>query len=259
MTLSKSALTVTSLAMAMLFGGGVYLLMNMNVIAKNYIEREATKTLGVSVKLGGLEIMLQDRTAKVTDLVIGNPEGFEKPYAVKVSNISVVLSNVTNQLVEFKDIDVGNAEVNLEVKENVTNLAAIKNRVKVTENDSATAEAVKVIIDKLTLSQAQIKPGKVLFTEEELAPVQVPDIVLTAVGRRENGILVREAIAQVWTHIAHKLDTQALQSGLLEGMSDEALQDMGLGFGQRFKENLHQTIQEKKDAVGQGIDSFFND
>ena len=42
-------------------------------------------------------------------------------------------------------------------------------------------------------------------------------------------------------------------------MSDEALQDMGLGFGQRFKENLQQTIQEKKDAVGQGIDSLFND
>lgn len=259
MTLSKSALTVTSLAMAMLFGGGVYLLMNMNVIAKNYIEREATKTLGVKVTVGAIEIMVQERTAKVTDLVIGNPQGFEKPYAVKVSTISVALNNVTNQLIEFKDIDVGNAEVNLEVKENVTNLAAIKNRIKVPQDNSATAEAAKVIIDRLTLSQAQIKPGKVLFTEEELAPVQVPDIILTAVGRKENGIHVREAIAQVWTHIAHKLDSQALQSGLLEGMSDEALSEMGLGFGQRFKENLQQTIQQKQEAVGQEIDRFFND
>lgn len=252
-------MTVTSLAMALLFGGGVYLMMNMNVIAKNYIEREATRTLGVRVTMGSLDILLQERTAKVKNLAIGNPDGFEKPYAVKVETINVVMGGLSNQLAEFKDIDVGRAEVNLEVKGNTTNLATIRKNVRVPEKADSTAEALKVIIDKLAVSQAQIKPGKVLFTEEELAPVPVPDIVLSAVGRKENGILVREAIAQIWNHVAKKFENKALQSGLLEGVSDEALQDMGLGFTQRFKENLQENVQQKMDRAGEEIDRFFND
>lgn len=259
MTISKSAMTISSLAMAMLFGGGVYLLMNMNIIAKNYIEREASKTLGVEVTMGGLDITLQDRTAKVTNLVIGNPEGFEKDYAVKIKDINVVLGMASNQLVEFKDIDVGNAEVNLEVKENITNLAAIRNRVQKAPPGDATAEAIKVIIDKLTLSQAQIHPGKVLFTEEDLNPILVPDIILTGVGEKENGILVQDAVGQIWLHIAQKLDKAALEQGLLQGMDEQALNDMGLGFGQRFKENLQENVQEKVDTLGKNIDSFFNE
>ncbi len=254
MTLSKSALTVTSLAMAMLFGGGVYLMMNMNIIAKNYIEREASKTLGVNVTIGQLDITLQERSALVKDLIIGNPEGFEKPYAVKVETINIALGNIAQQLIEFKDIDVGKAEVNLEVRENVTNLTAIRNRIKVEPKDP-TAEVAKVIIDKLTLSQAQIRPGVVLFTQEELPPVLVPDIVLTAIGEKENGVLVNEAIAQIWAHVTKKLESQAMKSGLLEGMSDEALQNMGQGFGQRMKEQ----VQEQVDSIGEGLGSIFNE
>jgi hypothetical protein len=259
MTISKSAMTISSLAMAMLFGGGVYLLMNMNILAKNYIEREASRTLGVTVTLGSLDITLQEKTAKVTDLVIGNPEGFKKPYAVKVKDINVVLTSASNQLVELKDIDVGQAEVNLEVRENTTNLAAIRSRVK--KPESTTAEALKVIIDKTTLSQAQIKPSAVLFTnnEENLAPVTLPDIVLTGIGQKENGVLVNDAIGQIWQAISQKIDKEALESGLLEGMNEEALNEMGLSFGQRFKENLQESVQEKVDTLGKNIDSLFNE
>src|SRR5262245_48729072 len=125
MTLSKSAMTITSLAAAMLFGGGVYIMMNMNILAKNYLEREASRTLGVTVTIGSLDITLQERSAVVKNLTIGNPEGFEKPYAAKVETINIALGNMAQQLIEFRDIDVGKAEVNLEVRENVTNLAAI--------------------------------------------------------------------------------------------------------------------------------------
>ena len=258
MTVSKSAITITSLALALLFGGGVYLLTNINLIAKNYIEHEASRTLGVHVTLGSLNIDLKGRSARATDLVIGNPQGFEKPYAAKAKTITVVLGPSSKQLAQFKNIDVVGTEVNLEVHDNITNLAAIKNNTKTPEEGPA-AEAMKVIIDKLTISQAQIKPGAVLFTSEDLAPVPVPDIILTGIGRKENGILVHDVIGQVWAHAAHKLDAQALQAGLLEGMDQDALREMGLGFGARFKENLQQSVQDKVDAIGEGIDTLFND
>jgi hypothetical protein len=103
MTVSKTVLTVTSVAIAMMFGGGVYLMMNMNIIAKNYIERAATQTLGVKVSVGGLEILLKDRTAKATNITIDNPQGFESAYAAKIEHVNVALGALSQQLVAMKD------------------------------------------------------------------------------------------------------------------------------------------------------------
>jgi hypothetical protein len=118
---------------------------------------------------------------------------------------------------------------------------------------------IKVIIDKMAMSGAQIKPVHVLFAEGELPMVNVPPIALSGIGTKENGVLANEAIAQIWTHISKKIETQALQAGLLEGVSDEALKDMELGFGQRFQDNLKETVQEKVDTLGKNIDSIFNE
>ncbi len=76
MTISKTTLTISSIAMALLFGGGVYLMTNINIIAKNYIEKTATATLGVKVTLGSLMVSLPERTAHAKDLRISNPDGF---------------------------------------------------------------------------------------------------------------------------------------------------------------------------------------
>lgn len=204
MAISKTTLTIAGVAAALLLGGGIYLMIHMNALTKNYVERVASETLGVKVSIGSLSIDLKQRMAKASGLTIGNPEGFKESYAVKVETISIALGDVTRQLVSFKDIDVSDAQVNLEVKENITNLAAIKNNISIPSGQKA--DAVKLIIDKLALSQAQIHPGKLLFTNDDLAPVLVPDIILTGVGEKEGGVLAHEAIAQIWAHIAHKLN-----------------------------------------------------
>jgi hypothetical protein len=258
MTVSKTALTVTSLAMALMFGGGVYLFMNMNILAKSYIERSASETLGVKVSLGGLNINLKERSARATHIVVHNPPGFTGPDAVEVAAINVVLGNMSKQLVSMKDVDVDGTLVNLEVKENTTNLATISNNIKAAP-PSQTKEAIKVIINKMALSGAKIQPIHVLFTDSEVPPVQLPPITLSGIGEKENGVLVNDAIAQVFNHIARKAQSEALNAGLLNGMSDDALKDMGLNFTQRFKENLKETVQEKVDSVNEGINKMFND
>ncbi|MGB4057142.1 MAG: hypothetical protein WBK77_03560 [Alphaproteobacteria bacterium] len=257
MTITKSAMTISSVAMALLFGGGVYLMMNMNIIAKNYIEREASRTLGVSVTLGQIDIDVKARSARAKNLVVANPDGFEKPYAVKVETINVILGDVTKSLAVLQDVEVVGVDVNLEVRKNVTNLAAISNRIPETVNQPD--EALKVIVDKLTVSQATITPSTVLFTKEAVAPVAVSDFVFKDVGRKENGIPVSEAMGKVWSHVAYQLNIQALQSGLLEGMSPEALQEMGLGFAKRFKDNLEDAVKDKVQKINDGIDQIFND
>lgn len=259
MTVSKTALTVTSVALAMMFGGGAYLLANMNVFAKSYIERSATETLGVPVSIGSLEIALKDRKAHAKNLKIGNPDGFKGPHAVLVPDINVTLGGLSKELVSIKDVEVSQAEVYLEVKDNTTNLAVIQNRARKAPADDVGAQAIKVIISKLSLMNAKINPVIVLFTDQNLEPIILPSIVMTDIGEKENGVLANEAIAQIWMHFAQKLNSEAARQGLLQGLSPEALQQMGVSDIQRFKQNLHENVQEKLDAVGEKIDHLLND
>lgn len=242
--------------MALLFGGGVYLYMNMNMMVKMYIERAASQTLDVPVHIHAITIDFANRKAHVNSLTVGNPDGFDEPYSLTVHDVDLTLGAVSKELVVFKDIDVSQSSVSLEVKKNITNLGAIKNRINVPPQQEG-QQPMKVIIEKLTMSKAQIVPVSVLFTKDQLEPINVPDIQLTGIGQKENGIVVREAVAQIWAKLADKFNTQALQGGLLEGISPEALGNMGISFGQRFRENLKETIDQKLDAVDKSLNKTF--
>ena len=51
MTISKTALTTTTLVVALLFGGGAYVATNLGSIALNMSEKIGTKALGVNVNI----------------------------------------------------------------------------------------------------------------------------------------------------------------------------------------------------------------
>jgi hypothetical protein len=255
MKFSKEGLGIAALAAAVIFGGGVYMMANMNALAKNYIERVASDTLGVKVTLGGLEIALQERKARATDLFIANPEGFKGSYALKAAVIDITLGDIAAPLFTLKNVDVSGAEVDLEVHSNVTNLSVIANRVK----PAAKTEEQRIIIEKITIAQAQLKPAQVLYAQGEQAPVRMTDIVVENIGRKESGVLADQAIGQVWTGVARGIHAQAARAGLLEGLSNEVLHGMGVSFTQRFKENLQETVQQKVEILNKNIDSMLNE
>ena len=152
MSATKTVMTGTSLAFALVFGGGVYLYMNLGSIAERYIEQIASETLGVAVTIGKLDISLQDRNATVHNLKIANPPGFKKSHAMEVSKISVDLENVSKELITFKDISVDKTFVYLEVTPNGTNLNTIKKGIKVSEPQGEPVQQPKVILRRTALT-----------------------------------------------------------------------------------------------------------
>lgn len=249
MTLSKSTITLGSLMFAALFGGGIFLAMNIGSVAQRVTERLATDTLGVQVSMSALELSLQEKTATVSGLTIANPPGFEKPYAIRVETIKIVLSGISERLIEFKDIDVQGTTVNLEVKEGTTNLQTIKKNLKSTPASEQSQDQMKVIIDRAAVRNAQLRPTVTLVTEQELSPVNAPDILLTGIGRKEQGVLVQEAIAQVLGSVIRTLNETAGRQGFLKGLSADSLKDMGVSQIDQIKGRIDQEIDSVTDSV----------
>lgn len=253
MSVAKTALTVSSLAVALLFGGGAYVYMNLGSIAKQVTERVATDALGVKVSIGAMDVQLENRRAIVRNLKIANPPGYKKSHAVSVAEISVTLGDLSKELVKIKGISVDGTNVNLEVKDGGTNLNKLANNVKMPPAKDESAAGPKVIIDRFALTKAQLNPTITLIGDQDLTSVVVPDIILTGIGKKENGILAREAVVQVMSKVLNVAQKAAGNAGFYQGLSPEALKDIGAGqidgIKDRIKDKIGGDVGDVKDKI----------
>jgi len=265
MTISKPLLTITSLVVAAMFGGGVYIMMNMDMLAKGAIERVGTQALGVDVSLGAVKISLQEKKATVSGLKIANPQGFKKSHALSVDEISVALGDITRELVIFNDIAVIGTNVNLEVTEGGTNLQAIREGLPqkpVTQEPEPVAQGeegeekaapVKVIVQRFEMGAAQLTPSVTLLEAQDLNPVIVQDIILTGIGEKENGVVAQEAVKQIWTQVSKRISASANEAGFYQGLSEDVLKDVVDGQLGGFKDKL----QDGLNKVGESLKGLF--
>jgi len=249
MAVTKTALTITSLATAMLFGGGIYLFLNLGSIAKNLTEEYATRTLGVDVSIGRMDVSLQNRTIDVSNVKIDNPDGYKAPHAVTVKSIHIQAGSLGSKLLEFQEVSVAGTDVYLEIKPNATNLTDIRKNLNenVGASPSDGEKAVKVILDKLLLN-GTIHPD-ITFLDKKLEPFVMPSIQLSGIGRGENGVLVGNAISQVWKAISRESIRAANKQGVLAGVDVSVLQDAGIGDVTIIKDNINHQVDKITNSI----------
>lgn len=249
MAASKSLLTIGSLATAMLFGGGLYLYMNFGSIAKNLAEKYASRTLGVAVNIGKVDVSIQERKINVTNIRIANPAGYKNPYAATVQTVSIQAGELTSELLEFRDVTVSGTDIYLEIKPSSTNLTDIRKNVNanMAGNPSAGDKAVKVILDKMVMN-GTIHPSVTLLGRD-VTPVKLPTIELSGIGRNSNGVLVSQAVGQIWKEISSQTIAAANRNGFLQGIDRDALTEAGVGEVEILKDQINQEVDKVKDGI----------
>lgn len=251
MVTSKSILTVSSLAVALMFGGGVYILANLNSFAKPITEKIATRTMGVDVSIGSMDVDLQAKTVEVDDIRVDNPPGYKKPHIITVDRVGVSLAALAKGLVTFNDINVEGTKAYVEVTPSGTNLQDLKALMAAQEKKNPDKEpsAVKVVIDKIAVSEAKVYPSVTLVESlGDMGSVNVPPVVLRGIGTKDNGVLAKDAIQQVMTQLLKSFSKTASQAGFYEGLSADALREIG---------QTH--AQDLKDQIESGLDDLSND
>ncbi len=229
MVTTKSAMTFTAVAFALLFGGGVYVLMNLSQFAKPMSERIASEAIGVNVSIGSMDISLKEKTVSVGNIRVDNPPGYKTPYAIEIADVVLGLNSASQTLVDFRAIDVSGVEANLEVTPSGTNLLTLKNMVaqRKLDKDKPVENAIKVIIESLNLRDMRVNPSVTLLSGQELKSVSVPPLNLQGIGKKQNGVLAQDAVAQVMSPLLKSMSEAAGQAGFYEGLSSDALKDLG--------------------------------
>lgn len=255
---AKVSLYIFSFLVLILVAGAIYLYSNLDSIAKQLSEQVASDAMGVPVTIGAMNISLETKKVTVSDIKIANPGGYKKPYAVEVTSVVIAAESLSKDLLNFALVSVDGTNVNLEVTGKGTNLSDLKNQIELRQAQSNSAEPqnpIKVIVQKFSLTKAQLNPSVVLL-DRDLAFVSVPDIHLADIGKKENGIVAQEAIAQIMEAVLTKFNSSANRAGFLEGLSLETLNNIGISTGEVFKKNLKKSFDKDVEQLKEGIEGL---
>lgn len=261
---AKASLYIFGFLVFLIIFGASYFYMNMDVLAKSYAEKAASEALGVSVTIGEINIRVNEVAATVKDVKIANPPGFQKPHAIIIQAIDVKGESFTEELLTFSKVSVQGTSVNLEVNsESGVNLGAIKKsaEARTQSSNSSTSEVsqekeIKVIVKEMSLTTAQLKPSVTLLGGADLAVIKVPDIHIKGIGEAENGVVAEEAIAQIMAAVLEDFNEAANGAGFLEGLSLDALKEIGVSTAEVFKKNLKKSYDKEVDKFKKGFDDL---
>ncbi len=268
---AKLSLYLFSFLVVIFVIGVGYLYVNMNGLAKGLAQDVASNALGVPVQIADIDIQLENKKVVVHGVSISNPEGYQKDNAIHVAKITVALEDWSKDLLTFAMVGVEGTEVHLEVRPDGTNLGDIKKRVEARSKTvkgaqpsaeqiadvEANKENIKVIVRDFSLTRAQLKPSITLL-RKDLTSITVPDIRLSGVGEKENGVLAHEAVAQIMNGVLQELNKTANKAGFLEGLSLDVMNNMGVSTIDVFQKNLKKSYEGEVDKFKQGFEGLKN-
>jgi hypothetical protein len=218
MSKSKAKKKIILLAFVLVVaGGGVYVACNALDWARIAAQNIASDALGVDVSVGSVDVSLADKSVRVSGVTIGNPRGYDTPYAVRLGAIKIAADILSRDQLAFRDVTVTDNTVFLEFKGVKSNLAALSNGIKtVPKKQTDSGHDKKSAGPNITIKTLLIDASSVTIRAPLLntdTSLVVPPIRLTNVGQNNNQAAA--VVAQITRAIISSVLNAAARNGVL--------------------------------------------
>jgi hypothetical protein len=197
---------------------------------KRGIETVGPMVAKVPVTLDSVNLSLFSGSGKVKGLVVGNPEGYKTPSAIKVDGASLAVQpgSIFADKVIIRSINVQGPEITFETDLKGNNLSKLVANLQATAGGTANAPAKsgspeakaskKLQVDDFLITGGKIHVSVTLLGGKS-ATVPLPEIHLTDLGKDANGITAEELTAKVLTVIEKEAVHAA--SGVVKDLSKD--------------------------------------
>ena len=198
-------------------------------IMKKGVETVGPQITGTEIKLDSATLSLLSGSGKLKGLLVGNPQGFKSPSAIKVGSVSlgVAPGSVLSGKVHVKEVRVEAPEITFEGGLKGNNLGKLLDNVQAATGGSektATPEN-KAASRKLQVDDFVITGGRINLSLDlsvlggKSATVPLPEIHLTNLGSGPDGITAGDLTAKVLKEL--------LQAAI--PAAEKAVADLGKG------------------------------
>jgi len=187
-------------------------------LIKRGVEQVGPKITQTSVNLRDVDISLFSGQARLQELIVGNPEGFQTPSAFRLHNATVRLDwkSALSDPVIIEEIVIDGPEVTFEgtpassnlgtIRDNATAFAPAESSEKTpaSKRDAQQSSGKKVVIKQFTMTNARanlwLRAGGV---ETKAQGISLSDIRLKNIGAASGGASFQEVVTIVLTSITN--------------------------------------------------------
>lgn len=227
------------------------------------VEAYGPEYTGGSVTLGDVDFSVISGEARISELVIGNPEGFSSDYAFRLGELSVRLDpwSVFSDHIQVEEIRIDHPDLIVEIAGGGTNLNTIRRNAmqgeEVVEEDE---EGPQITINDLFMTNGTVKIiGPIAAAQTPTVPL--PDIHIEDIGAdEEGGTGIGDAVSQVLAVVvpaALEAATKADLGGVAEGILEKGkslTEGVTEGVGDTVKRGLGGLLKKKENDENQNND-----
>jgi hypothetical protein len=222
-------------------------------IVKKGVEVVGPRILQVPLTVDTIHIGVLSGSAKVKNLIVGNPDGYKTPFSVSVgvAEISVDIGSILSDKIVVHSIHVESPEITFEGGFSGNNLSKIMDNLKSPPQTGGTSvtnvpvaqggaeTSKKIEVDDFLITGAKVHVVLTQLGGKEMT-VPIPDIHLTDLGKDEAGLTPAELTRQIFQAITTTTITSVTSAAgdLTKGVKNigqRAVNKIKSGLGGFFK------------------------
>jgi hypothetical protein len=232
--MKKIILSFVALILLILIGGVGYLYFSLNTLVKKAVETVGPTITKTHVGLASANLSPFSGSGKLSGFVIGNPEGFQGPYALKLGSIAVSIdkSTILKDTIVVNSIVIRNPAVALIGTPFGNNLGKLLQNIKSgsptkskEETSSSSAASKKFIVKEVVISGAKVDVAASAMEQKIQQSLPIPDITLRNIGSDGSGVSARELAMQIITPIINAAAREGINTLAKQGI--QQLQQKG--------------------------------
>lgn len=235
-------------------------LSNLGPLIKKAVNTQGPKITGTALSLGDVDIALLSGQAKLQNFLLGNPQGFNSPHAVRVKSIYVDVDekSLTGDTIVIDRIEVVGPDIYYEKGAGSDNFKALQNNIRRAAgggSSKATADSGESG-KKMVIRDLVIRDGEVHLAVKGLAGQEIsaalPAIHLQNIGQDKAGVTPAEAAQKIFAALYGKISSPDVSGVLNKGLQSlqGGAEQLGQQAGQKATEEVEAAKEKLKGLFG---------
>jgi len=208
----KKLLVILLIVLIAISGLLFFLKDNLDEIVREIIVTSVSDATETNVSLAQVKLNLKEGVGALNNYQQGNPEGFQTKYAFRFdqAELDIDVGTILDDVVIIERVFINKADIVYEFNDGKTNFVELKKNIdrntkkknsdkknkpvkdqEKTASQSKTQQSKKIIIRSFEMINTEVEAA-MPFASSQTISVQLPNIKLSNIGAKENGLLADE-------------------------------------------------------------------
>lgn len=233
--MKKILLSLVAVVVVLFIGALGYLYFSLNSLVKKAVETVGPTITRTDVRLASARLSPFSGSGSLNGFVIGNPEGYKGPFALKLGSIAVSVDKETllKDPIVVNSVIIRGPEIALIGTPSGNNLGKLMQNIQSSGSCSKTKEekpakeasSKKFVIKEVVISGTKLHLAASALDQKVSQTLSVPDIRLQNIGTAGKGISARDVAMQIITPLINAAVKEGINSLAKQGL--QQLQQQG--------------------------------